>query len=327
MSKKIFEKAIKIPGVIWGSIILIIIFTIFAPNFATFASIINILKNSSILLLVSSGMTLAILSKQIDISVGGVATLSGMISGVFLKSVNDNGFNIVLAMIIGIMVGILCGLVNSILIAIFNYNYWLVTFSTMSIAFGLSQIVTKGSIVSGFSRNVRNLTNFEIFHIPLLIFIVLTIVLIMIYINYKTPFGYHIFAIGDSEVCAKNSGIHVRKVRFIIYIISGALAGLGGVLLMSKTNSASPISGSGYEFDAIAATIIGGTSFEGGRGGIKGTALGAIMLSAIKSGLQLIGFSLYVQQVFIGVFILMIIIVDVLSSNKREDNKLKRVYK
>ena len=149
----------------------------------------------------------------------------------------------------------------------------------------------------------------------------------MLLVVQRTAFGMHIYAVGDSENCARQSGINVKKVRFLIYAISGALAGLSGVLLIARTNSAAPNLGSGYEWNAIAAVIVGGTSMSGGKGHLLGTVYGVIIITAVMSGLQLIGLNNYWQQFFKGVFIMTVIIIDVLSALKREKNALRRRYK
>ena len=318
----------KVPGLIWGAFLALIVFSIIAPNFLNPLNLINILNNSSVLLIIACGMTIAILSGQLDISVGGIATLAAMSAGLFLHTVGDaSAIHIIMAFIIGIVVGMTVGALNGLLIGVYNYNYWLVTFSTMSIAYGLSQVLTNGNIISGYSKVFRNIANHRLFGMPQLVWIALLVVIIVMFITYKTKFGMHIYAIGDSEQCAAQSGISVKRYRFSIYVIAGGLAGLGGVLLVSRTNSASPIIGFGYEFDAIAAVIIGGTPFSGGSGGVVGTVVGTVMLYAIKAGLQLVGFSVYVQQVFIGIFILSIIVVDVINENRKKEKGSRRVYK
>ncbi len=318
----------KVPGLIWGSFLALVVFAILAPKFLNPLNLINILNNSSVLLIIASGMTIAILSGQLDISVGGIATLAAMTAGLYLHNVGDtSAINIILAFVIGILVGMAVGSLNGLLIGVYQYNYWLVTFSTMSISYGLSQVLTNGNIISGYSKMFRNIANHRFLGMPQLVWIALAVVIVIIFITYRTKFGMHIYAIGDSEQCAAQSGINVKRIRFSIFVIAGGLAGLGGVLLVSRTNSASPIIGFGYEFDAIAAVIIGGTPFSGGSGGVIGTIVGTVMLYAIKAGLQLVGFSVYVQQVFIGIFILSIIVVDVINQNRKKEKGSRRVYK
>lgn len=325
---KIRKTVKKVPNLMWGTMFFVLAFVVFAPGFTKSMNIVNIMRNASILMIVSCGMTMAILSQQIDMSIGGVMSFSAMVCGVFISRFENPGVLEVLeTLAIGVGIGFCFGLFNGIMIGRFRYNYWLVTFSTMSIGFGAAQVVTAGSVISGFGKPFRALTSTEVFGIPSVVFIALVIAGGILFATYKTRFGMRIYAVGDSEQCAAQSGINVVKTRVIIYIISGILAGLGGVLIISRTNSASPIVASGYEFDAIAATIIGGTSFEGGKGGIAGTMAGAVIMVAISNGLQLMGLSNYWQQVFTGLFILGIIMIDVVGEQRKKTAGLRRIYK
>ena len=321
----------KVPGLVWASIILILLLSIFAKNFTASRNIENILKNSSILVVVSIGMTMTILSQQIDLSIGGVMSLSGTMAAFYIQPLGEDitGFNIIVALLIGVAVGLVVGIFNGLMIGVLKYNFWLVTFATMSIAYGITQGITGGYKVAGYSSLFRKTlsSGTEILGISNMVYISLIIIVIMALVLRYTRFGMHIYAVGDSEQCSRQSGINVKKLRFAVYTISGALAGLGGVLLIARVNYASAIVGSGYEWDAIAAVIIGGTSFEGGKGSIWGAAFGALIIAAVKSGLQLLGLGNYVQQTLIGLFILIVIIVDVLSTQRRSIQALRRVYK
>ncbi len=313
---------------VWGILVVVVFFTILNPSFLSFRNIENILTDSSVLLIVSIGMTMSILSEQIDMSVGGTATLGGMVAGLYMQQFeNPSAMQIFICIVIGILVGTAVGVFNGVMIGKFKYDFWLITFATMSVTFGLSQVVTGGNVISGFSRNFRNVSNYELLGVPMIVFIAAVVSAVVIFALRGTRFGMHVYAVGDSEMCAGLSGINVKSIRTIIYVISGAAAGFAGVLLAAQTNSASPISGSGYEFDAMAAVIIGGTPFEGGKGGFGGTVIGALIISALTNGLLTIGLSTYVQQVLIGVFILSIIVFSVLSEAKKNKNGLRRVYK
>lgn len=322
------KKLKQVPGLMWGCLLIVVIFAFVVPDFTRQRNIINILNNTSILLLVSCGMTMAILSQQIDMSIGGVMSFSAMMSGMYINQFqNPTTFDILCTFLIGIAVGLAFGLFNGLMIGKFRYNFWLVTFATMNIGYGAAQVTTEGSVISGFGKAFRNITGSDLFKIPSLIFICAAVVAIFIFLTYRTRFGMHIYAIGDSENCAAQSGIHVERTRIALYTLSGLLAGIGGVLLISKTNSASPIVANGYEFQAIAAVIVGGTSFEGGKGGIIGTIVGTIIIGSITNGLELFGVSNYWEQVFTGIFILVIILIDVINVKRKKGKMLKRVYK
>lgn len=321
----------KIPGIVWASLVVLVLFCIFANNFVKPQNIENIIKNSSILIIVSIGMTMAILSKKIDISIGGIMTLAGMCVALYIKPLGDTVSigNIVIALLIGTAIGLAIGCFNGMMIGIFNFNYWLITFATMSMTYGVAQGMTGGSIIAGYGELFRNgLANGSaLLGIPNMVVIALLIVVIMWFVLQRTRFGMHIYAVGDSENCARQSGINVKKVRFMIYAVSGALAGLGGVILIARTNSAAPNLGSGYEWNAIAAVIVGGTSMSGGKGSMVGTVYGVLIITAVMSGLQLIGLNNYWQQFFKGLFIMAVIVIDVLSARKRGKMAMRRRYK
>jgi len=319
----------KVSGIMWASLLMIVIMFIFVPNFSQFRNFDNILKNTAVLLIVSIGMTMAILSSQIDLSIGGVMSASAMICAMYLNQFENPSIGqILVTFLIAILVGLCFGLLNGILIGKYKYNYWLVSFATMSMGYGLAQIVTNGNIIAGFSKRFRHVADGKLGGtISNVILISALIVIIMVIVLKRTRFGLHIYAVGDSEQCAAQSGISITKIRILIYVISGILAGLGGALLVSKTNSANTTLGNGYEFDAIAAVIIGGTPFDGGKGGLVGTVIGALIVQAFKSGLQLMGVSTYWQQTLVGIFILVIIVFDVISMNRKNLKKTRRIYR
>lgn len=319
----------KVSGIMWASLLMVVLMLIFVPNFSQPRNFDNILKNTAVLLIISIGMTMAILSSQIDLSIGGVMSASAMISAMYLSRFEEpTAVQILITFLIGIIVGLAFGLINGVMIGIFKYNYWLVTFATMSMGYGLAQVVTNGNIIAGFSKTFRHVADGKMGGaVSNVIIITILIVVIMMLLLARTRFGMHIYAVGDSEQCAAQSGIVVPKIRILVYAISGILAGLGGVLLVSKTNSASATIGNGYEFDAIAAVIIGGTPFEGGKGCLGGTVIGALVIQAFKAGLQLMGVSSYWQQTLVGIFILLIIVVDVISENQKLIKKTRRIYR
>lgn len=322
--KKIFK---KVPGIFWGIILATLLFSLAAPGFTKMANIENILKNASILMIVSIGMTLAILLGKIDISISGTMAAVGMVCAVYLTSMEDaTVVDVIIAVLISLAMGGALGALNGLFIGIMKYDYWLVTFSTMSITLGLARIVTGGYLVAGFNKVVRFLGDGTIGSFSTLVYVAIILVGIMIILIRNTRFGMHIYAIGNSEQCAQLSGVNVKMVVFWAYVLSGMFAGLGGLLLLSRTNSMGPTATDSYAFNAIAAVIVGGTSFSGGKGGLGGTVLGALFLTIVKAGLPLIGLSAYWQQACIGIFILTIIIVDVVSEQVKAKQELRRVY-
>lgn len=318
----------RIPIIFWGILIASLIFGAVNSSFFKWMNLENILRNTAILLIVSIGSTMAILSGKIDLSVGGVMTFSGMVAAVILRTSEDPGVALVLAALIAaILTGCAFGAVNGFLIGVRRYDNWLITFAVMSVSFGLAQVITGGDIISGFNKTVRFLGDGNVGGVSILLIVTVVTVGIMIFVLRNTRFGMHIYAVGDSEACAELSGVKVGKINFLIYFLSGLFAGLSGFLLLSKTNSMGPIAAEGYEFNAIAATIVGGTSFDGGRGGLGGTVFGALFIAVVKNGLQIIGLSVYWQQTCVGFFILAIILIDVIGARMTKKKRMRRMYK
>ena len=318
----------KIPMIFWGILAAALIFGCFAPGFFLWMNLENILRNTSILLIVSIGSTMAILSAKIDLSVGGIMTFSGMAAAVLLKQSEDPGpVMVIAALAAAVAVGSLFGAINGYFIGVKRYDNWLITFATMSVSFGLAQVVTGGNIISGFNKTVRFLGDGKWGTVSVLLIVTVITVGIMWFCLRNTRFGMHIYAVGDSEQCAELSGVKVKRTNFLIYLFSGLFAGLSGFLLLSKTNSMGPIAAEGYEFIAIAATIVGGTSFDGGKGGLGGTIFGALFIAVVKNGLQLIGLNVYWQQTCVGFFILAIIIIDAVGSQLKKKKRMRRLYR
>ena len=316
-----------IPGATWAGIVLIVFFAIIIDNYLGSRNLMNILKSTSALAIVSIGMTMAILLGEIDMSVGGVVTIAATAAGIYLQSVEKvSAVNVIIGVLICCIVGLLFGIFNGYMIGIKKFNYWLVTFGTMSITFGLAKGITGGNVLSGFDPKFRWISTGKFLGIDMCIVWAVLISLAALFVMYKTRFGLHIYAIGDSEACARNSGVNVEKTRFWAYACSGLTAGLAAVVLLARTNSAGATLGEGYEFNAIAAVVIGGTSMKGGKGGFKGTIFGAFFISAMKNALQLVGLSNYWQQVLLGFVILAIILYDVVNERIRTKKGLRRVY-
>ncbi|MCG1011593.1 ABC transporter permease [Tepidanaerobacter sp. GT38] len=306
---KIIKQLKKLPGIIYGLVIIIAFFGVTADYFLTFMNMMNILKQASVLIVVSLGMTLAILLGKIDMSVGSTMSLVGVVTGICLHK----GISIPLAICIGMAVGSIIGFINGYLIGYRKFDYWIVTFSNMGIAQSLALVITNGATIPGFDSSFRFLGDGQIYGVPVGILIAMAIALAIIYLSYNTKFGSNIYAVGGNEQVARYSGIDTSKVIFKTYILSSLLAGFAGILLVSKVNSANPIAGSGYEFDAIAATLIGGTPFDGGRGGVLGTIIGACIIATLRNGLNMLGLTPPIQFTLVGFIIILIIIFDVLN--------------
>lgn len=313
----------KLPGILYGVIAIGLVFSIVAKGFFSVSNILDLAKASGLLILVSIGMSLCILSGYIDMSVGTVMSLSGVVTGLCLKA----GINFLAAILVGIIAGLIVGSVNGALIAYAKFDFWVVTYAMMGVCQGLALMLSNGSTIAGFKIDFRFIGDGKILGIYFIIWVTILVCLFMAFLSSKTKFGYNIYSIGGSYQCSSLAGINVRKNLFFVFVISGLLASLSGIMLASKSNSASPIGGMGYEFDAIAAVLIGGTSFEGGKGKITGTIIGAIMMRMIRNGLNLMGFSPYYQTFLMGLIIIAIILIDVISQHRKKTQTLRRIYK
>lgn len=281
-----------------------------------------ILRHSSVLVTASIGMTLLILVSQIDLSVGSVMSLAGVITAVCVQK----SMPLAVGLFLSIAVGMAVGFLNGIMVAVYRFDYWISTFATMGIVAGLALVVADGRTIAVNSAAFRWIGSGQIFGVDFLIILVIVLVLAMLLVLNKTRFGYNIYSIGGSAETARLSGINVVKNRVLVFICSGFFSSVAGLLLASMGGSASPIAGADYSFDAIAAVIIGGTSFDGGKGGLFGTVLGAVMLRILTLGLNLMGIPSPWQKAIIGVVIVIIIVSDVLGEKHRKKNESRRVY-
>lgn len=311
-----------IPGIVYGSVLIFIFFAVIEKKFLTPYNVMLIARNSCILLTVSIGMTMAVLIGQVDLSVGSIMSLSAVIVAVLVK----NGFPLLAALLISFGVAALSGLVNGILIAILRVDYWITTFATMSIGAGLALVISNGSTVPISNRLMDFLGNGKIFGIYFLIILTTGLTAVIMFILKKSKLGYDVYSVGGSENVAKLSGINVKRTRMTVYMFSSLIASLAGVLITGMTNSASPIVGSEYSFNALAAVVIGGTSLNGGKGGVAGTVFGTVLLRIIASGLSMLGVPATWQKVIQGMIIVVIIVVDVFSEKRKDISGLRRIY-
>ncbi|MEE8884968.1 MAG: ABC transporter permease [Eubacteriales bacterium] len=312
----------KVPGIAWATIGIFVVLSITTSGFFTSFNLMSLLRDCCVLILVSMGMHLTILSGKLNIAVGAIMSFCGVVTELALQ----DGMNVFLAILLGLAAGTFIGWIAGILIAYLNFDFWVITYAFMGISQGLALVISGGNTVPGSNSAFSFLGTGKIGGVYTIIWLTVIVCAIMIYISYSTKFGNNIYAIGGNVSSASLSGINVKKTIVWIFTFSGILSALSGILLAAKTNSASPIGGSGYEFDAIAAVLIGGTPFSGGRGNITYTMIGAIMMRLLRNGLNLIGLSPYWQTFIIGLLVMGIIVVDVIVTEKAEKKRLRRVY-
>jgi ribose transport system permease protein len=308
--RSLLDKEFIILPPLVGLIVLLILVSFLSPHFMTFSNIINIFRQVSIIAIISVGMTYVIITGGIDLSVGSVAALSGVIAGIFLKNL---GAGPVLSIFMGILGGFLCGLFNGYLITTkIRMPPFIATLAMMSIARGLALLMTLGRPIFNLPQSFSFLGGASILAIPVPIVIMIAIYVIA-HINLThMKSGLYFYAIGGKEEAARVAGIRADAVKIKAYLISGTCSGMAGVVLASRVMVSEPIAGFLYELDAIAAVIIGGANLFGGEGVIFGTLIGATIMGILRNGLNLLNVSTYLQQVVIGFVIVVMVSISIL---------------
>lgn len=298
-------------GVFIALALLVVVISIISPEFRTGDNFLSLLRQSSINGLIAFGMTCVILTGGIDLSVGSVLALSTAVCAKMIAS----GVPVGAAIILGLVMGAVLGLISGFFVTKGRLQPFIATLITMTVYRGLTMIYTNGKPISnlGDSSLLKLIGKGNILGIPVpVILLVLIFVGFFILLN-KTTFGRRIYATGSNANCAKLAGVNINKTKIIVYMISGVMAALSGMILLSRLGSAQPTLGSGYELDAIAAVALGGTSMNGGRGKIYGTFAGVLIIAVLNNGLNILGVSSYYQDVIKG----LVILIAVLSDRKR----------
>nr|WP_276330808.1 ribose ABC transporter permease [Halanaerobium congolense] len=290
-----------------GLLILVIVLSFMSPYFLTIPNILNIIRQVSIIAIVSFGMTMVILTGGIDLSVGSMLAFSGAISAGMMV---NSGLNVFLAIFIGLAAGTALGFFNGLAVAKAKLPAFIVTLAMMTIARGFTLIYTNGRPISGFNETFRFFGAGYLGRIPIPVVIMFMFLVIIYILLKKTPFGRYIYAIGGNETATKLSGINTEKIKVAVYALNGFLAAVSGIILTSRLNSAQPMSGEGYELDAIAAVVLGGTSLSGGSGTVIGTIVGALIIAVLNNGLNLLNVSSFYQLVAKGAVILLAVFLD-----------------
>jgi ribose transport system permease protein len=300
-------------GTLSGLIVLCIVLWILTPHFMTVSNLLNVAQQTTLVAIIAVGMTFVIITGGIDLSVGSALAFSGVAMATLLQK----GVPLGIALLAGLGAGLLCGLLNGLLITIGRLPPFIATLGMMSVARGAALVFTGGRPVSGFSDTFRQIAVGEIFHIPAPVIIMLAVYLIAHFVLTKTKLGRYTYAIGGNEEATILSGVNVRLYKTLVYGLCGMLSGLAAIILTARLNSAQPIAGMMYELDAIAATVIGGTSLTGGEGTIFGTLIGALIIGVLRNGLNLLDISSFVQQIVIGAVIIVAVLFDMLLKAKK----------
>mgnify|MGYP002620243090 CR=1 FL=1 len=274
--------------------------------FLTSRNLIQVLQQASINLIIAIGMTFVITSRGIDLSVGSIVALSGVVAGIAMRE----GAGPYLGFATAVVTGAACGAFNGLLITRLKLPPFIVTLGTLGVFRGLALVLTEGRPIYGFSREYLQIFAGRIGTVPVQVVVALVLALVFWWVLTKTRFGKYTTAIGGNEETARLAGIPVDWMKLKIYTLTGLLTGIAGALLTARLSSADPVAGQLFELDAIAATIMGGTSLMGGEGTIGGTVVGTLIMSLVRNGMNLLNVPTFWQQLVLGSVIILAVVLD-----------------
>lgn len=305
-NKEILSKIQPLIGLISFSIII----SILSPRFLTSSNLLNVFRQTSINAIIAAGMTFVILTAGIDLSVGSILGFSGAVAAKMLVS----GNNIFLSIIVAIVIGAVAGIFNGIVITKGKVQPFIATLATMILLRGATLVFTNGKPIAVVGENISKIFRWigtgEILTIPVPVVIMIIIFAVCYYILTQTSFGRHIYAVGGNEEASLLSGVNTDKIKILAYTISGILAAIAGIIVASRLSSAQPTAGEGYELDAIAAVVLGGTSLVGGQGTVIGTIIGALIIGILNNALNLMDVQSYYQMIAKAIVILVAVLLD-----------------
>lgn len=294
-------------GIYVAFVILLVVLSVSSSSFLTLNNVLNILRQASISGIIAVGMTFVIIRGGIDLSVGSILAFSAVVATSFA---HPGEYPLVVSILLGLGAGVVLGFLNGYVISKWKVAPFIVTLGMMTAARGLTMVYTEGRPIINLSDGYNFIGGGYVAGIPLPVIVFIVVILVGVYGLHLTKFGRHVLASGGNEKASKLSGVKVNKIQIAVYTISGLTAALAGILLSSRVMTGSPILGQGYELDAIAAVVIGGTSLSGGRGTIIGTVIGVLIIGIMNNGLDLMNVSSYYQQIIKGVIIVLAVLLD-----------------
>jgi inositol transport system permease protein len=293
-----------------------LISTLLNRNFLSPANLSNILKQNSVIAILAFGETMLIIAGLIDLANGAVLALAGVLAVAVYKATGS----LLIAASMGLAIGILGNMVSGVLTSLFKTPPFIATLAVMTMARGLVLLYTAGQSIYQIGGFVV-LGQGSLFYIPIPIIFMVLILFVTWYILNNTRLGRSLYAIGGNEEAANASGIQVSRSKFAVYLLNGIFVGLAGVIFMSRNNAGLPAAAQGYEFEALTAAVIGGTSFSGGIGTAMGTLAGAFIVGILNNIMNLLGVNSYVQQIIKGIIIALAVIMDIRAKNNRSKPK------
>ena len=296
----------------------IVFFSIMSKSFMTSRNILNICRQVSMIGICSVGMTMVLLTGGIDISVGSIIALSGVVAA---KLIAENMWPIFPAMVVGVIIGVICGVISGVMVAKFDVPALIATLAMQSIARGIAFILTQGIPVYGLPEEIRVLGQGYFLNIPIPVYIMVLMFFIGWWLLEQTTFGRHVYAIGGNEEVARLSGINVMMRKLQIYAFSGFFAGLSGIIMLSRVNSGQPNTSEGFEMDVITAAVLGGVSVAGGQGKIVNVIAGVLIMGMLGNGMTLMNLDEYWQWVTRGAVLLFAVAFD--NWSRKRQSKVK----
>jgi len=299
---------IKKMGPLIGLTILFVIISVLNSSFLEISNLQNLLRQVSINAIIAFGMTFVILTSGIDLSVGSILALSSA----FMANFIVGGMNPVFAILVSAIIGLMLGAINGCVIAYGKVAPFIATLATMTIYRGATLVFTNGNPISGLTQDefFLGFGQGDVLGLPVPAFTMFVAFLFLWFILQKTSLGRHTYAVGGSEKVSFIAGIKINRIKIFAYALTGMLSAIAGAIITARLNSAQPTAGTGYELDAIAAVVLGGTSLAGGKGHIVGTLIGALIIGTLNNGLNILDVSSFYQQVVKGIVILLAVLAD-----------------
>ena len=303
----LFKNGLKTEMLLVGIlVILFIFFSVTSPVFLKTDTLMKLLKQASIYGIIAIGMVFVITSSGIDISVGSVVGLSGIIVSMCMLS----GMGVMVSILIAILASVLVGLFNGVLVFDANVPPFIATMASMTIVRNIILLITGAKTISGLPKGFTAIAAGSVFGVPNLFLAWFAIILMSFFISKKTVFGRNIYSYGSNKEAARLSGINTRVTVYGVYVCCAVVCGIAGILLTSRLGNGVPTSGDGYELDAIAAAVVGGASLDGGEGSVIGTVLGAMIMAMLRQGGTLLGINSFIMEIIIGSLIALAVVID-----------------
>lgn len=309
--KKIFK---KIPLIFWFILVLVVIFSLRSDQYLTYRNLLILLQQGAVLLVVAASATYVIISGGLDLSLGGILTLSGIIAAMAVTA----GMPIPIVLLAGGLTGALCGAFNGVFISFCGLPPFITTLGSQGIFYGIALVLTKNEGIVIYDESFIMLGDTLNRTIPMAFICCLILYLFMILVQDHTRFGRYLYAIGGNEEGSRLSGIRTGFWKFMVYTFAGLMTGLAAVILVARLEVADPIVGKKWEFEAIACAILGGTSMNIGKGDVKGTILGVALLTIIRSGMNVIRVPSLWQSAILGTVLILAIVFEVRATLKED---------